>query len=350
MMPRAQRLTHLRAAQRSLSRGEGALGALGQEGEAGCWPGSSCSSTRSVGARMNTSHIMSGSCWLPLMKPITRRPVACSITASKRSRITLLELHPLLDHGCAAAALEQRLLHAREASAQHADDQVVLVVGLRAGRPAAVELLQQRDHPVRDRGQHVAVVLGLVLDRLVGSQRDGTCSRDEAPDRTRVGAMVSDRSSGSRPSPRARTHRRTREKAACRPPTAPLNGDALLAAVTEAMVAFHSATTTASPVTAKTLLLGDDLLACVLGGVYTDVEKTMIELQRTTIVQETRNAFQNAMQDKFIDAVERLSGRDVLAFISNHHVGPDIEIELFMLSPDGISDNRVPVVPEPDPE
>ena len=39
------------------------------------------------------------------------------------------------------------------------------------------------------------------------------------------------------------------------------------------------------------------------------------------------------MQHKFIDAVERLSGRDVLAFISNHHVGPDIEIELFMLEP-----------------
>ena len=116
------------------------------------------------------------------------------------------------------------------------------------------------------------------------------------------------------------------------------------------MVAFHERYHHRKPVTAKTLMLGDDLLACVLGGVYTDVEKTMIELQRTTIVQETRNAFQNAMQDKFIDAVERLSGRNVLAFISNHHVGPDIEIELFLLSPDGISDNRVPVVPEPDPE
>jgi hypothetical protein len=51
----------------------------------------------------------------------------------------------------------------------------------------------------------------------------------------------------------------------------------------------------------------------VLGGVYTDVEKTMIEIQRSTMVQETRNAFQNAMQDKFISAVENLSGRHVLA-------------------------------------
>jgi len=117
-------------------------------------------------------------------------------------------------------------------------------------------------------------------------------------------------------------------------PTDPLSGDALLAAVTEAMVSFHRHYHHRAPVTAKSQLLGDDLLVCVMGGVYTDVEKTMIELQRTTIVQETRNAFQNAMQHRFIDKVQRLSGRDVLAFVSNHHVGPDLEIEMFFLTPD----------------
>jgi uncharacterized protein YbcI len=113
----------------------------------------------------------------------------------------------------------------------------------------------------------------------------------------------------------------------------PLSGDALLSAVTEAMVSLHERYYHRKPVSAKTQMLGDDLLACVLGGVYTDVEKTMIELQRSTVVQETRSAFQNAMQRKFIDKVERLTGRDVLAFISNHHIGPDMEIELFMLAP-----------------
>lgn len=117
-------------------------------------------------------------------------------------------------------------------------------------------------------------------------------------------------------------------------PNTPLAGDELLAAVTDAMIEIHERYYHRAPVTAKTMLLGDDLLACVLGGVYTDVEKTMIELQRSTIVQETRNAFQNAMQDRFIGAVEQLSGRGVLAFISNHHVGPDIEIELFVLKPE----------------
>jgi uncharacterized protein YbcI len=50
-------------------------------------------------------------------------------------------------------------------------------------------------------------------------------------------------------------------------------------------------------------------------------------------VRGTRNAFQNAMQQKFIEEVERLSGRPVTAFISDSHVGPDIEIELFVLTP-----------------
>ena len=114
---------------------------------------------------------------------------------------------------------------------------------------------------------------------------------------------------------------------------ASLSGDQLLVAVTNAMVALHRRYHHRAPVTAKTLLLGDELLVCVLGGVYTDVEKTMIELQRSRVVQETRSAFQVAMKQKFISAVERLSGREVLLFTSNHHVGPDLEVEVFMLKP-----------------
>jgi uncharacterized protein YbcI len=112
-----------------------------------------------------------------------------------------------------------------------------------------------------------------------------------------------------------------------------LAGDELLAAITDAMVALHERYHHRAPVTAKSLMMGEDLIACVLGGIYSDVEKTMIEIQRSVLVQETRSAFQNAMQAKFIAAIEHLSGRRVLAFISNHHVGPDMEIELFLLEP-----------------
>ena len=115
-------------------------------------------------------------------------------------------------------------------------------------------------------------------------------------------------------------------------PNEPLTGDALLTAITDAMVALHERYHHRPPATAKTRLMGEDLLACVLGGVYTDVEQTLIEIERGSVVQDNRSAFQNAMQHKFIAEVQRLSGRRVLDFISSHHVGPDLEIELFFLA------------------
>jgi uncharacterized protein YbcI len=114
-------------------------------------------------------------------------------------------------------------------------------------------------------------------------------------------------------------------------PAGPLDGDALTAAVSEAMVALHQRYYQRPPTSAKTQMMGMDLLACVLGGVYTDVEKTLIELERAPIVTENRSAFQAAMEHRFIAEVERLSGRRVTSFISSHHVGPDLEIELFFL-------------------
>jgi uncharacterized protein YbcI len=76
------------------------------------------------------------------------------------------------------------------------------------------------------------------------------------------------------------------------------------------------------PSTARTTMLGDDLLACLMGDIYTNVEKTMIELQRQATVAETRSAFQHAMEHRFIATVERLTRRKVAQFISTPHVGP----------------------------
>ena len=108
-------------------------------------------------------------------------------------------------------------------------------------------------------------------------------------------------------------------------------GDEKLGAITEAMVALHRRYHGRAPVTARTQMLGDDLLACLIGDIYTDVEKTMIELQRKAMVHETRSAFQQAMGHRFIDIVEGITSRKVARFISTHHVGPDLELELFVL-------------------
>jgi uncharacterized protein YbcI len=113
----------------------------------------------------------------------------------------------------------------------------------------------------------------------------------------------------------------------------PLSGDKLLFAVTEAMVVLHQRYHHRSPLRAKSQMLSDDLLACVFGRIYTDVEKTMIELEHGAVVKDVRSAFQNAMQHKLIDAVQRLSGRTVTSFVSDSRGAPDIEIELFRLAP-----------------
>jgi uncharacterized protein YbcI len=112
-----------------------------------------------------------------------------------------------------------------------------------------------------------------------------------------------------------------------------LERDEMLQAVTDALVTLHERYHGRKPGSARSQMMGGDMLACMLGSVYTDVEKTMIELQRQALVHETRSAFHQAMEHRFTEAVERITGRRVARFISTHHVGPDLELELFLLEP-----------------
>jgi hypothetical protein len=89
-------------------------------------------------------------------------------------------------------------------------------------------------------------------------------------------------------------------------PAGPLDGDALLATVSDAMSELYARYYQRPPTTSKARMMGADLLACVLGGVYTDVEKTLIELERGSVVRENRNMSQDAMHQRFIDTVQRL--------------------------------------------
>ena len=109
--------------------------------------------------------------------------------------------------------------------------------------------------------------------------------------------------------------------------------DAQLEAVNEAMVGLHERYHGRRPGTARTTLMGGDMVACLLGDIYPNVEQTMIEMQRQALVHQTRSEFQRAMERRFIDAVERITSRRVTEFISTHHVGPDLELEIFLLEP-----------------
>jgi len=116
-------------------------------------------------------------------------------------------------------------------------------------------------------------------------------------------------------------------------PEPPLGGVDLQDAVCRSMAAFHESYHHRRPLTIECRLLSDGLLACVMGGVSTEAGTTMIALHRKTMVQESRSAFQVAMQDEFISEVERLSGRHVAMYVCDSHFAPGLEIELFLLAP-----------------
>lgn len=115
-------------------------------------------------------------------------------------------------------------------------------------------------------------------------------------------------------------------------PNPPLIGDALLEAVTASMLALHKRLYHCAPTTARCQLMDNELLTCVLSGVYTDVERALIDNEQGDLVRQARRAIQHVMRDAFIAEVQRLSGRGVTAFVSTNHIDPDLEVELFWLA------------------
>lgn len=79
-------------------------------------------------------------------------------------------------------------------------------------------------------------------------------------------------------------------------------------------------------------VMGADYIICFLEDIYTPVERTLIDAGRFPAVQATRSAFQDTMRD-IVEAVERLSKRKVVGFLSQVHVDPDLAVETFILEP-----------------
>jgi uncharacterized protein YbcI len=106
----------------------------------------------------------------------------------------------------------------------------------------------------------------------------------------------------------------------------------LLAEVTNAVVQLHRTHYGKGPTRSKSYLM-DDVLVCVMRDVFTTVERTLVEAGEHDKVRDTRLAFQDAMSDRFTEAVERITRRRVVGFTSQVLVDRGIAIEVFLLSP-----------------
>lgn len=72
-----------------------------------------------------------------------------------------------------------------------------------------------------------------------------------------------------------------------------------------------------------------------LEDIYTPVERTLIEAGEQESVKSTRQVFQMAMRNAFSVAVEEITGRKVIQFMSQVSFDPDMAAEIFVLEPDG---------------
>jgi uncharacterized protein YbcI len=111
----------------------------------------------------------------------------------------------------------------------------------------------------------------------------------------------------------------------------PLGGGQLLAAISTRIVAILREHYGRGPMKAKTYALDDIIVVVMRGSGFTPLEKTIMDSGQPQRVVEMRHDFQHMMTARFTDTIEELTGRKVMAFLSQAHVEPDITMEIFFI-------------------
>jgi uncharacterized protein YbcI len=112
---------------------------------------------------------------------------------------------------------------------------------------------------------------------------------------------------------------------------APLGGGKLLAEISTRIVAILREHYGRGPMKAKTYALDDIIVVVMRGSGFTPLEKTIMDSGQPDRVVEMRHEFQHMMTQRFTSTIEELTGRKVLAFLSQAHVEPDITMEIFFV-------------------
>jgi uncharacterized protein YbcI len=104
-----------------------------------------------------------------------------------------------------------------------------------------------------------------------------------------------------------------------------------LAAVTNGIVQLFREYYGRGPNKAKSYILDDRIVVCVLEETMTTVERTLVKNGYTDMVRQVRLTFQGAMAAEFKLTVEQALGRRVAAYHSQLTMEPDMGFEFFVL-------------------
>ena len=107
---------------------------------------------------------------------------------------------------------------------------------------------------------------------------------------------------------------------------------AMRSAISQAIVRIHAEHYGKGATQAKTYAW-DDLVVTILRDVLTTAERTLIEVDKAETVRSVRTTFQFTMEATFRAAIERLTGRRVLSFMSQVDPQNGLGVEVFVLEP-----------------
>jgi uncharacterized protein YbcI len=113
-----------------------------------------------------------------------------------------------------------------------------------------------------------------------------------------------------------------------------LSGGKLLSAISTSIVKLLREHYGRGPIKAKTYALDDIVVVVMRGSGFTPLEQTMMDSPDADSAERVvamREDFQRLMAERYRETIERLTGRRVLAFLSQAHVEPDITMEVFFI-------------------
>jgi uncharacterized protein YbcI len=87
------------------------------------------------------------------------------------------------------------------------------------------------------------------------------------------------------------------------------------------------------PTKARTDFANTDTILCTLENSLTPAEQALVEMGEHQRLRDTRMYFQHASEARFCEVVERVTGRQVRAFISGIDTVQDVAVEIFYLKP-----------------
>ncbi len=115
------------------------------------------------------------------------------------------------------------------------------------------------------------------------------------------------------------------------PQDGPAARGALVSQLSREIVQLHARLYGRGPTKARSYLQSDYAI-CLLEEIFTRAELTLIAAGSSEHVRRTREKFQEAVRDEFVELVERITGRRVKVFLSQVDIEANLAFEFFLFA------------------